>query len=211
MRVEDFFPPEVIDEDIRKWMGGALAAGALATTPAMLGHEQTIKTPSPLAVLAQTMWGEARGEGTLGMLAIGFVIKNRAESDHHARFGSGIAEVALKHKQFSCWNMGDPNREAMKQMKAIDGIIKSKKPPAGEKSYADWLTKFKQSKSFGDYKAWRKAFDLAGQVLDGSAKDPTKGATFYHATAVHPDWANEMDPVSKLADHVFYRLPSEQG
>ena len=211
MRVDDIFPPEVIDEDIRKWMGGALAAGTLATTPAMLAPEQNLKTPSPLAVLAQTMWGEARSHGPLGMLAVGFVIKNRAESDLHGRFGHGIANVALKNKQFSCWNKGDPNREAMKQMKAIDGIIKSKTPPAGEKSYTEWLAKFKQSNEFREYKAWREAFDLASEVLNGSVKDPTKGATYYHTTAIHPTWADDMDRVGKVADHIFYKLPSDQG
>ena len=116
MRVDDFFPSEVIDEDIRKWMSGAAAAGALLG--ATVGHYEAgpkvsrKEVSKDIAALAQTMWGEARNHGPLGMLAVGFVIKNRAHSGVN-RFGSSIQAAALKPKQFSCWNKGYPNREKM--------------------------------------------------------------------------------------------------
>jgi len=148
MRVDDLFPPEVIDEDIRKWMGGALAAGAIAASPLGIANHQKNNPDVDFAknsiaqdvsVLAQTMWGEARSHGPLGMLAVGSVIKNRAESDRGLTFGHGIKGVALKSKQFSCWNPGDPNREKMKEMREIDQAIRTKTSPEADTPFDEWF------------------------------------------------------------------------
>jgi N-acetylmuramoyl-L-alanine amidase len=37
------------------------------------------------------------------------------------------------------------------------------------------------------------------------ATDPTKGATFYHATYVHPHWADVFTRTAQIGNHVFYR------
>ena len=34
-------------------------------------------------VLARTIWGEARGEGRAGQIAVGWAIRNRVEMDLH--------------------------------------------------------------------------------------------------------------------------------
>lgn len=62
-------------------------------------------------VLAKTMWGEARGEGVLGMYAVGNVIANRVARP--SWWGHSFETVCLKPYQFSCWNSNDPNREKM--------------------------------------------------------------------------------------------------
>lgn len=54
-------------------------------------------------ILAQTLLGEAGGEGYEGMLAVAHVLKNRVESD---RFPGDPVPVALQPKQFSTWNEG---------------------------------------------------------------------------------------------------------
>jgi N-acetylmuramoyl-L-alanine amidase len=59
-------------------------------------------------VFARTIWGEARGEGELGMEAVACVIVNRAVLG--GWWGESIEEVCLKPWQFSCWNKNDPNR-----------------------------------------------------------------------------------------------------
>lgn len=58
-------------------------------------------------VLARTIWGEARGEGFLGMKAIACVALNRAAKP--SWWGTTIEGVCLKPWQFSCWNKNDPN------------------------------------------------------------------------------------------------------
>ncbi len=62
--------------------------------------------------LARTIWGEARGEGSIGMQAVAAVIYNRLHvSKEKGKFwwGNSIIEICQKPYQFSCWNRDDPN------------------------------------------------------------------------------------------------------
>lgn len=61
-----------------------------------------------LEIFARTLWGEARGEGSIGMSAVASVIMNRVQ--HPAWWGHNAPDVCLKPWQFSCWNAADPNR-----------------------------------------------------------------------------------------------------
>ena len=54
------------------------------------------------------MYGEARGEGLAGLIAVAHVIQNRVKAPRW--WGNDIETVCLKKEQFSCWNDGDPNR-----------------------------------------------------------------------------------------------------
>lgn len=214
MRVDDLFPPEVIDEDIKKWMGGAVAAGAIAALP--MGVTNTLPRQSnyevsiaqDVSVLAQTMWGEARNHGAEGMLAVGSVIKNRADSDRGLTFGNGIRGVALKRKQFSCWNESDPNRDKIVAMRQIATAIKYRQSPDENKTFEKWYAEFKLSNDFREYQAWQTAYQLATKIVKGQVKDPTNGALFYHTTGVAPKWSIDAEPIGKLANHVFYRRVS---
>lgn len=60
-----------------------------------------------LDTMARTVWGEARGEGDVGIAAVAWVIKNRAAKP--GWWGRDIESVCLKKWQFSCWNADDPN------------------------------------------------------------------------------------------------------
>ena len=72
-----------------------------------------------LDVFARTLWGEARGEGLVGMEAVACVIRNRAA--HPGWWGKDIRGVCLAPQQFSCWNAGDPNLPKLKAVTAADG------------------------------------------------------------------------------------------
>lgn len=66
-------------------------------------------TAQDLWVLAQTIYGEARGESLDGQTAIAWVVRNRAEQ--HPRWqGTTIAAICHAPRQFSCWNASDVNR-----------------------------------------------------------------------------------------------------
>ena len=208
MRLDDIFPPESIEEDFKKWAGAALA-GALAASPMGIGkmtHKDTMEhsMAESTAILAQTMWGEARSHGEQGMLAVGWVIKNRASSGKGLTFGHGIRGVALKDKQFSCWNAGDPNRDRMQKMNEITRILQTKQTPDGQ-PFEKWLAKFKLSNDFKDYQLWLEAFQLAKQIMAGRTTDPTNGALFYHTTGVKPKWSIDATPIGRVANHIFYR------
>ncbi|MBO1326841.1 cell wall hydrolase [Acetobacter sp. TBRC 12305] len=68
----------------------------------------TLPLTDPTQAAARTAWGEARGEGARGMLAVLGVIGNRAARP--AWWGHDIAGVCMARWQFSCWNPSDPNR-----------------------------------------------------------------------------------------------------
>lgn len=59
-------------------------------------------------LLALLGWGEARGEGPLGILAVMWVAKNRSD-----RRLMPLESVILQPMQFSCFNKSDPNRDRL--------------------------------------------------------------------------------------------------
>jgi len=170
---------------------GALLASALAVAGFSMMKEPvekeksssvTVAVPTQqdvdMEILALTIWGEARSHGVDGMRAVGHVIKNRADSGRRM-FGEGIRGVALKKKQFSCWNEGDPNREMMQNINDL---------PTGP-----------------DRSRWIQAQKIAEAIVTGRDRDPTKGALFYHTEEVEPYWAKKLKPITRVASHLFYR------
>lgn len=54
-------------------------------------------------------------------------------------------------------------------------------------------------------KAFERVSKVARAVMDGHAEDLTKGATYYHTTAVTPRWARVFEQTTRIGVHVFYR------
>lgn len=129
-------------------------------------------------VLARTLWGEARGEGLNGQIAVAWTIRNRV-NDGRAKswWGEGYSGVCLKPWQFSCWNKNDPNYAHLSGAKAI---------PAGQLAQA------------------QKAADL---VMSGSVEDPTNGATHYYATTMPkpPTWVKGAKETLRMGHHIFFK------
>jgi spore germination cell wall hydrolase CwlJ-like protein len=127
--------------------------------------------------MALTMWGEARSGGVEAMRAVGHVIDNRRRSGSH---GAYATETVSEAWQFSAWNRGDPNREAMLN---IDRLRE------GTREHDMWLA----------------AKRLAADILAGRSADPTGGALFYHTTSVAPRWSRGIAPVAYIGGHLFFR------
>ena len=129
-------------------------------------------------VLARTIWGEARGEGSAGMQAVAAVVVNRVAIARQLGgywWGNDIIQVCHKPYQFSCWNKTDPN------YKIIAGVDESD------------LT-------------FATAKRIARRAVAGHLSDPTRGATHYHAAGISPYWACKKDPVEVIGRHIFYKL-----
>ena len=129
-------------------------------------------------VLARTLWGEARGEGLAGMVAVAWTIRNRVDDGKDKSWwGEGYAGVCQKPYQFSCWNRSDPNYQFLSGARQIP---------------------------FRELAQCRIAAD---QVIDGRVPDPTGGATHYYATTMPKasDWAVKATRTLKLGNHVFFR------
>jgi len=53
-------------------------------------------------------------------------------------------------------------------------------------------------------RAWSQARIIARDVMIGNVEDPTKGAVYYHANYVNPNWAEYMDLSKVIGNHLFY-------
>lgn len=133
-------------------------------------------------VLARTIWGEARGEGSAGQIAVAWSIRNRVEMDLHNDdkpdwWGEGYAGVCQKAWQFSCWNKNDPNFPYLSGAKQIP------------------------------FRELAQARIAADQVIDGKQPDPTGGATHYYATTMPkpPGWAAKARQTLKMGHHIFFK------
>lgn len=144
------------------------------TTPQSFYDDLTID------VLARTLWGEARGEGTGGMAAVANVILNRVKmADEKGGiywWGNNIISVCQKPYQFSCWNRSDPN---YKKLLAVT-----------EKTDVHYAT----------------AVRIARRAVAGVLDDPTNNATHYHALGITPEWTYGQSPSAIIGHHIFYRL-----
>jgi spore germination cell wall hydrolase CwlJ-like protein len=129
-------------------------------------------------VLARTLWGEARGEGTPGMEAVACAVLNRVQVAREKTtfwWGNNIIQVCQKPYQFSCWNRSDPNFRTLQQVDEKDLYFAT-------------------------------ALRIARRAAAGTLKDSTNGATHYHAAGIEPYWARGEKPVAEIGRHVFYRL-----
>ncbi|AIT80392.1 cell wall hydrolase [Novosphingobium pentaromativorans] len=52
-------------------------------------------------------------------------------------------------------------------------------------------------------KDWRRALAIATIAIDGSWKSPAKGALFFHAARVSPNW--RLKRLAQVDNHIFYR------
>lgn len=125
-------------------------------------------------ILARTLYGEDRGDGALGMAAVAHVILNRVALG--GWWGSTIVEVCLHPRQFSCWNMDDPNRSKLMNVTTNDPNF-------------DMATSIAQLAVGGSLGA-----------------DTTNGAdSYYAADSPMPLWATGLLPCATIGAQIFFR------
>ena len=54
---------------------------------------------------------------------------------------------------------------------------------------------------------WLQAWEVAEAVYYGREPPVLKGAMYFHATYIKPDWARTKKPIAKIGGHIFYRGP----
>lgn len=133
----------------------------------------------PIAIMARTIYGEARGEGLLGQVSVAAVILNRVEASKLPKnkwWGTTICGVCLEKFQFSCWMKHDPNYSLVTRF------------------YDPYLQEFKESTL------------IASLAVNGLLKDPTSGATHYCHIKHNPTWTENEVPTITIGNHKFYKL-----
>jgi spore germination cell wall hydrolase CwlJ-like protein len=148
--------------------------------PEPYGPRQTVNA-SDLDVMARTIWGEARGEGRLGMQAVANVIMNRyalvqRNKAYGVLWGRTIKQICQKPSQFSVWLTKDRNYVPMTTVTASDPLF-------------------------------AEALSIARMALSYTLADITKGATFYHTKQIRPTWvvkSGSPAPIKIVGNHMFY-------
>lgn len=157
---------------------------ALLPSTLSISHHTTCfkNTPKvdPLQIhcLATTIYGEGRGESTMGQVAIAFTVVNRAVN-------KSLCQVALAKKQYSIFNGKSHLRTVANNLKL-------------EPKYANHIDRI----------SWAKANAIAKMVLMKSVKDPTYNSTHYVAykSLKHiPKWTHELKITVKIENHTFFK------
>lgn len=128
-------------------------------------------------LLALCIFGEARGEDTIGKIAVASVIKERVMKG--GWYGKGWHEVILKPKQFSCFLTGDRNFTKLFEM-------------AGD-----------FDRSLQKSRALQECYVIAKGIIDGSIP-PNVEATHYHTLNSDPKWDDKMTKVATIGHHEFF-------
>ena len=140
-----------------------------------------LHTMPPSVILAVLIWGEARGEPIQGQIAVANVVRNRVL---HRNDLNWLA-VCLADRQFSCFNVDDPNYHLIQR--AVGNLTTAL--PTPELAQAKWI---------------------ADGVMAGVVKDNTKGATHYLETVLlttkPPAWAVNQPVLVEIGHHSFLKV-----
>ncbi|MDR1208395.1 MAG: cell wall hydrolase [Holosporales bacterium] len=142
-----------------------------------LRKRENFGDPQDILVLAQTIYGEARGEinhlegGLAALIAVGNVVINRLDGMHT------IEQVCKRPWQFSCWNPTDPNFSEIEK--------------ATGKRPTEFLT----------------CLGVSEGLLLMNWPDLTNSATHYYSCYMKtpPYWAENMKIQVKIGHHLFLK------
>lgn len=123
--------------------------------------------------MAENTYFEARGEPLLGQIAVNNVVMNRL-NDPQKRFGSTPCEV-------------------------IKQITYNKK----KQKVCQFSWRCEKNRRIKNYEQFAEIKSIAEQVYMGFHGDVTKGAKYYHATYVNPNW--NLRRIIQIGQHIFYR------
>ena len=138
-----------------------------------------------LACLATAIYFEARGEPTVGQIAVGQVIMSRVADQ---RYPDTVCEV-VKEGYYYSWNAEIPIPDQCQFSFWCDG----------------------NPETIEDSAAYEWAEEIAWGLLEGPLDliDLTEGSTHYHAYYVLPSWSERFTQTVRINDHIFYRWENE--
>jgi spore germination cell wall hydrolase CwlJ-like protein len=153
----------------------------VASKSKALTDQQLLDALDEAKVLALTLLGEARGEEIEGRAAVGCVIRQRVLDD---RWPDDYKGVCLQRSQFSCWNLGDPNRTLL--LNIARGV-----------EFGNLL----------DEATWIAQGIISGVVHDRAGF----GRANHYVTRTlwerkPPEWLRGLSPTCLVRNHAFFRL-----
>jgi spore germination cell wall hydrolase CwlJ-like protein len=131
--------------------------------------------------MAQNIYFESANQSFAGKLAVAHVVINRMED---LQFPNTVCDVVYQAKTFTNW--------------------KGNEVPIRNQCQFSWYCDGKSDEPV-DSKTWIKSLYIADLALTGKYKDITEGALWYHADYILPYWADQLEYVTQIDDHIFYK------
>jgi spore germination cell wall hydrolase CwlJ-like protein len=141
---------------------------------------------SPLSRHSRSV--NADDEATLNCLTAAVYYEARSESEEGQR---AVAQVVLNR-------VGKPSFAG-----SVCGVIHQRSAASGGCQF-DFVCDGAQ-RGRRETGAWAAALRIARRALGGETYDPVGSATFYHTTAVSPDWSRRFVRVRQIGAHIFYK------
>jgi len=131
--------------------------------------------------LAQNIYFESANQSFAGQIAVSNVVINRVKSD---LFPNSICEVIYQAKMKENW---------------LGNMV-----PIRNQCQFSWFCDGKSDDPV-DSVTWLNSIRVADMVLSGEYQDITEGSLWYHADFVKPYWANQLQLVTTIDNHLFYK------
>lgn len=131
--------------------------------------------------LAQNIYFESGNQSFAGKLAVADVVMNRVEDK---QFPNSVCEVIYQAKTFVNW--------------------KGNTMPIRNQCQFSWYCDGKSDEP-KDSVTWLESIRVADLILRGDFEDITEGSLWYHADYVYPNWADNLEKVVVIDNHIFYK------
>tara|TARA_R100001510_G_C7611632_1_gene174975 strand:- start:255 stop:785 length:531 start_codon:yes stop_codon:yes gene_type:complete len=132
--------------------------------------------------LAQNIYFEAGNQPFIGRFAVANVTLNRVND---LQFPNTVCEVVYQSAAYK---------------KSWTGEIIPKRGMCQFSWYCDG-----KSDEPKDSVTWIESIRIADMALQSSNFDVTEGALWYHADYIHPYWADHLEYVVQIENHIFYK------
>jgi N-acetylmuramoyl-L-alanine amidase len=171
-----------------------------------------------LAFRLRLFWYRLDKEACIGALVFGLLLGGLGFVTHavYASRQEGLARLHEFHAQnITCLARNiyhEARGEPLDGQYAVAEVTMNRKAraPTGtvcsvvyEKAAFSWTDMSFLAEPRGE--AWELAQAVAETVYYGRHEPKLKGALFYHANYVNPDWAKEKRRVARIGNHIFYR------
>lgn len=145
------------------------------------GHYIPLPADQDKVCLAKNIYFEAANQSFAGKLAVSHVVINRVMD---TQFPDTICDVVYQAYTKINW--------------------KGNEVPIRNKCQFSWYCDGLSDEPV-DSKTWAKSLIIADMVLTGAQPDITEGALWYHADYILPYWADELEYVTTIDEHIFYK------
>ena len=131
--------------------------------------------------MAQNIYFESANQSFAGKLAVGHVFINRVRDE---QFPSNVCDVVYQAKTRINW--------------------KGNEVPIRNQCQFSWYCDGKSDEPV-DSKTWMTSLYIADLLLEVGYRDITEGALYYHADYIYPYWADVLEHVVTIDNHLFYK------